>query len=76
MESHIRVPAHAASFVAALSIAVAGDAAFDAVLLHVDLKFVTADALAHRVENPRLLWARDATVAARLAARMAASPAQ
>lgn len=36
-------------------------------LVHVDLKFVTVDALDAMVERPRLLWARDAdAIAARL----------
>lgn len=47
---------------------------FDEPLLHVDLKFVTADALADRVETPRLLWDRDGSVAAALAAGTAAWP--
>lgn len=44
-------------------------------LVHVDLKFVTVDALDAMVERPRLLWARDAdAIAARLDAAQVAWP--
>jgi hypothetical protein len=42
--------------------------------LHVDLKFVTADQLAKRVEDPVVLWDRDGSVRAGLAAGRAAYP--
>lgn len=44
-------------------------------LLHVDLKFVTLEDLAERVEDPAVLWQRDARVAEGLAAGVAAYPA-
>lgn len=40
---------------------------FDNPLLHVDLKFVTVDALAERVENPLVLLDKDGSSTARLA---------
>lgn len=44
-------------------------------LLHVDLKFVTPDGLAARVEDPHVVWDRDGSVAAGLAGGRAAHPA-
>lgn len=49
---------------------------FDAPLLHVDLKFVTRDDLAVRVETPRIVFDRDGTLPAALAAGSAAWPAR
>jgi len=42
--------------------------------VHVDLKFVLADALAMRVEDPVILWARDDRVVHALASRAARYP--
>jgi len=44
-------------------------------LLHVDLKFVTLEDLAERVEDPALLWQRDERVAQALASGVAEYPA-
>jgi hypothetical protein len=44
-------------------------------LLHVDLKFVTLGDLAERVEDPAVLWQRDARIEQALAAGEAAYPA-
>jgi predicted nucleotidyltransferase len=49
---------------------------YDAPVLHVDLKFVTADALAHRVETPRVLFDRDGHVTRLLGAGTAAWPSR
>jgi hypothetical protein len=43
-------------------------------LVHVDLKFLTPDQLGCRVEDPVVLWARDASVASGLAAGRASYP--
>jgi len=43
-------------------------------LLHVDLKFVTADDLDRRVETPLVVWARDSAVPARLRSGTSAWP--
>lgn len=43
-------------------------------LLHVDLKFVTADDLDRRVETPLVAWARDPAIRARLRSGSAAWP--
>ncbi len=43
-------------------------------LVHVDLKFVLADDLAHRVDEPVVVWARDARVADALADGVTAYP--
>ncbi len=43
--------------------------------MHVDLKFVTPDELATRVEDPTVLWDRDGRVASALAAGAASYPA-
>jgi predicted nucleotidyltransferase len=43
-------------------------------LLHVDLKFVTLGDLAERVEDPAILWQRDARIEQALAAGQAAYP--
>ncbi len=43
-------------------------------LLHVDLKFVARDDLAHRVEEPMVIWDRDGQVSASLARGRAAYP--
>lgn len=43
-------------------------------LVHVDLKFVLADDLAHRVDDPVVVWTRDAAIADVLAAGVAAYP--
>lgn len=45
-------------------------------LLHVDLKFVTRDALAERVETPEILFDRDGEVGARLRAGRASWPSR
>ena len=47
---------------------------YDDPLLHVDLKFVSLDDLHERVEDPLLLWARDASVAKALARGTACFP--
>ncbi len=44
-------------------------------LLHVDLKFVTSKDLAHRVEDPQVLWERDGQLTRALAEGMASYPA-
>lgn len=44
-------------------------------LVHVDLKFVTPDGLAIRVEDPTVLWDRDGRVASALAAGAGSYPA-
>jgi len=49
---------------------------FDAPLLHVDLKFVTSDDLAQRVETPVLVYARSGAVAEALKAGVAQWPSQ
>lgn len=49
---------------------------YDEPLLHVDLKFVTADALTHRVETPLVAFDRPGTVNAVLQAGTAAWPAR
>lgn len=43
-------------------------------LLHVDLKFLSADALVHRVEDPRILWDRHGTVRSALSTTQAVYP--
>ncbi|MDA0565871.1 hypothetical protein LG943_16350 [Streptomonospora sp. S1-112] len=43
-------------------------------LLHVDLKFLRADELADRIEDPRVVWERDGALSRALAAAPAAPP--
>jgi hypothetical protein len=47
---------------------------YEGPLLHVDLKFVSLDHLAHRVEDPVILWERDAALTRAMATRPAVFP--